>query len=110
MEHEEYLAAGQLLLFSRQGIFQARIYQGDSERRYLYRSLKTRDLELARKLASRFYYVILFRKSEQLPLRPKTFGQVIEEYISLRQAQYDRSERVEINHSNQRDLRKSLDG
>ena len=27
VEHEEYLAAGQLLLFSRQGIFQACVYQ-----------------------------------------------------------------------------------
>jgi len=101
VEHEEYLEAGRLFLYTRNGIFQARIYQGDAERRYLYRSLKTRDLELARKLASQFYYEIEFRKSEQLPLRPKTFGQVIEEYIGLRQAQYDRSQRLPINHSHQ---------
>jgi integrase len=99
VEHEEYLAAGQLLLFSRQGIFQARIYQGDAQRRYLYRSLKTRDLEQARKLATQFYYEIEFRKSEQLPIRQKTFGQVIDEYIELRQQQYDRSQRVAINRS-----------
>ena len=99
VEHEEYLEAGQLLLFSRQGIFQARIYSGDSQRRYLYRSLKTRDLELARKLATQFYYEIEFRKSEQLPIRQKTFAQVIDEYIALRQQQYDRSQRVAINRS-----------
>ena len=103
VEHEEYLEAGRVLLFTRKGIFQARIYTGDTEHRYLYRSLKTRDLDLARKLASQFYYEIEFRKSEQLPLRSKTFGQVIEEYIALRQAQYDRSQRVQINHSHQRE-------
>ncbi len=103
VEHEEYLEAGKLFLFTRKGIFQARINTADSDRRYLYRSLRTRDLDLARKLASQFYYEVEFRKSEQLPLRSKTFGQVIEEYIALRQAQYDRSERMPVNHSHQRE-------
>lgn len=40
VEHEEYLEAGLVLLFTRKGIFQARIYTGDTEHRYLYRSLK----------------------------------------------------------------------
>jgi len=34
VEHEEYLEAGRLFLYTRNGIFQARIYQGDAERRY----------------------------------------------------------------------------
>ena len=37
VKHEEYLEAGRLFLFTRNGIFQARIYQADAQRRYSYR-------------------------------------------------------------------------
>ena len=51
-EYKKLLENGDVLLFARNGIFQARVYAGD--RRYVYRSLKTTDLEVARKLALRF--------------------------------------------------------
>jgi integrase len=88
-EHKEELEDGKLLLFTRDGIFQARVYKGD--RKYIYRSLKTKKLDEARRLALRFYYEIEFRRAENLPLQQKTFNEVIDEYVALRQRQYDRS-------------------
>jgi len=55
VEHEERLEDGAVLLFSRNGIFQARIYKGEGKRSYIYKSLKTRNLEEARRLARKFY-------------------------------------------------------
>jgi hypothetical protein len=42
---------GKLVIFKRNGIYQARVYRGG--RSYLYRSLKTRELEKARKEATK---------------------------------------------------------
>ena len=47
-EFKEELEDGKVLLFSRNGIFQARFYKGD--RQYIFKSLKTRKVEEARKL------------------------------------------------------------
>ena len=69
-EHKEELEDGKVLLFSRNGIFQARFYKG--ERSYLYKSLKTHKLEEARKLATKFYYETEYKKTEGLPLQQKT--------------------------------------
>jgi hypothetical protein len=44
-DYEYVMEDGKVLLFVRNGIFQARIYKGD--RGYLYRSLKTTDLAVA---------------------------------------------------------------
>ena len=66
-EFEEKLLDGRVLLFSRNGIFQVRLYKGT--RQYIYKSLKTRDLAKARDLAVRAHYELEFRREEQLPLR-----------------------------------------
>jgi integrase len=99
IEREEYLEDGKLFLFSRQGIFQARVYKGDGTRKYIYRSLKTRNFEQARKLAIKFYYEMEFRKAEALPLQQVSFNNVIDEYVKLRQQQYDRSLIDKVNRS-----------
>lgn len=98
-EHKEQLEDGKVLLFSRNGIYQARVYKGD--RQYLYRSLKTRKLDTARKLALKFLHEVEFRKAESLPLQQKTFNEVIEEYVALRQREYDRAQTEKINTSTQ---------
>jgi len=94
-EHKEELEDGQVLLYTRNGIFQARVYKGN--RQYINRSLKTRKLDDARKLALKFYYEIEFRKQEQLPLQQRSFGDVIKEYIQLREQQFTQSQKTTIN-------------
>ena len=99
--YEEYLEDGNVFLYSRNGIFYARVYKGEGTRQYIHRSLKTRNLSDARKKAVKFYYEIEFRKAEALPLQQKTFNDVIDEYIKLRQTQYDRAQLDKINTSRQ---------
>jgi integrase len=96
-DYEEDLADGNVRLFKRNGIFQARIYKG--ERRYIYRSLKTRKLEDARRSATKFYYEIEFKKQEQLPLQQRSFGDVLKEYVRLREKDYEQSTKGKANTS-----------
>ena len=57
-EFEEKLLDGKVLLFTRNGIFQVRLYKG--KRQYIFKSLKTRDLAKARDLAVRAHYELEF--------------------------------------------------
>jgi len=98
-EYKEELENGKVLLFSRNGIFQARVYQGS--RKYLYRSLKTRDVADARRLALKFLYEIEFKQEQNLPLKYKTFNDVIDEYVHSRQREYERAQLVVINSTTQ---------
>jgi len=93
--YEEDLEDGKVRVFTRNGIFQARLYKGD--RQYIYRSLKTRKLDEARKLAVKFFYEIEFRKQEQLPLQQRTFSDVLNEYVRMRQKDYEQSTKTATN-------------
>ena len=73
-DHSETLAGGKLLLFTRNGIFQARVYRG--ERQYLFRSLKTTDLKQARNLALRFLHETEFKQTAGMPLQQLTVAAV----------------------------------
>lgn len=75
------------------------MYKGD--RRYIYRSLKTRDLTKARERAIKFFYEVEFKLEQGLLVRQKSFADVINEYVVLRQRQYDRSQSDVINTSKQ---------
>jgi integrase len=97
--YEERLLEGRLLLFSRNGVFQVRVYKGD--RRYIYKSLKTGDLKTAREEALRVYYEIEYRKRERLPLQSKRFGDVLREYVLFRRQQNQRGTHSESNKKNQ---------
>jgi integrase len=99
VEYEEKLLEGKVLLFSRSGVFQVRLYKGD--RRYIYRSLKTRDLKAAREEAVRAYYEVEFRKREQLPLQSKRFADVLNEYVLFRRRQNQRGTHKQSNKRNQ---------
>lgn len=94
-EYEEDLEEGKVRVFTRNGIFQARIYKG--ERQYIYRSLKTRKLEDARKLAVKFFYEIEFKKQEKLPLQHRSFGDMLNEYVRLREKDYEQSTKTTAN-------------
>jgi integrase len=96
-EHKEELEDGKVLLFTRNGIFQARFYKGD--RAYIYKSLKTKKLDEARKLAIKFFYETEYKKSEGLPLQQKSFADVMREYTAHRQLQYDQSLLGNVNAS-----------
>jgi integrase len=98
-EHRELLEDGKVLLYTRNGIFQARVYRGD--RRYISRTLKTVKLEEARRLARRFFYEIEIKRDEGLPLQTRTFALVINEYTMLREREYERSKMSKINDSTQ---------
>lgn len=97
--YEEKLLDGKVLLFTRNGIFQVRLYKG--KRQYIYKSLKTRDLAKARDLAVRAYYELEFRKEEQLPLQIKRFSDVLNEYERLRESQNKRGTYRHSNKANQ---------
>jgi integrase len=96
-EHRELLEDGKVLLYTRNGIFQARVYRGD--RRYISRTLKTVKLEEARRLARRFFYEIEIKRDEGLPLQTRTFALVINEYTTLREREYERSKMSKVNDS-----------
>ena len=98
-EFREELEDGKVVIFSRNGIFQARFYKGD--RQYIFKSLKTRNVEEARRLGLKYLYETEFKQREGLPLQQKSFNDVIDEYIALRQSQYDKSKAVKTNSSSQ---------
>lgn len=83
--YEELLKEGKLRLYTRNGIFQARVYIGD--RRYLTKSLKTRKLDEARELADNFWHDIRVKREQSLPIKGKRFSEVIAEYLKLRKSQ-----------------------
>lgn len=89
-DSEELLGDGKVLLFVRNSIYQARVYTGD--RGYLYRSLKTKDLAEARKRAVRLLHETEYKQAEGIPLSQITMVQLIDEYVALRQTQYDQSQ------------------
>jgi len=96
-EFKEELEDGKVLIFCRNGIYQARFYKGD--RKYIYKTLKTRKVEEARKLALKYLHEMEYKQREGLPLQQKSFGDVIDEYIALRQSQYQKGLDVKTNSS-----------
>ena len=96
---EEKLMDGKVLLFTRNGIFQVRLYKGS--RQYIYKSLKTRDLSKARDKAMRAYYELEFRKEQNLPLQQKRFSEVLNEYEQFRAAQNTKGTHRHRNKANQ---------
>ena len=99
LEYAERLLDGKVLLSTRNGIYQVRLYKGN--RQYIYKSLKTADLARARDLATRAYYELEFRKEQNLPVQQKRFGDVIDEYIQLRRSQFERGTYGDVNKANQ---------
>lgn len=88
-EFRELLEDVKVLLYVRNGIFQARIYKG--ERSYLYRSLKTNKLDEARKAALKLAHIVEYKQEEGLPLTQHSLSQVIDEYIEFRDKDYKQS-------------------
>lgn len=89
-DYREELEEGKLLLYLRNGIFQARVYIGD--RKYLHRSLKTKHLDVARKNAVKLCNITEHKIEQGEPLSQITMAKLIDEYVALRQKQYDQSQ------------------
>jgi hypothetical protein len=68
---------GKLQLRTRSGIWQARIYLGQG--RYLWRSLKTYNFQLATQLATKLFYETKFKLDQGLPTHEHGFETVIHE-------------------------------
>ncbi len=96
-EITEELEDGKLYLFQRNGIFQARIYIGN--RKYVWKSLSTRDIKEARSKGLRLLHEIEYKQTEDLPIQQKTFNAVINEYVAYRQNDYERCLQKKVNSS-----------
>lgn len=105
-DYEEVMEDGKVLLFVRNGIFQARIYKG--ERKYLYRSLKTVDLAVARKEALRLLHEVEFKQREGLPLTQISMSQLIDEYVKMREDDYKLSLNIKQTASTQQHTSKYM--
>lgn len=83
MDLKRRLEDGKLVLFKRGGIWQARIAVVD--RRYIYRSLKTSDEAKAVTAGRRLFYQTELKLEQGLPVHLRTFLQVIDEYVEMRE-------------------------
>ena len=81
------MEGGKLVLCLRGALYQARVRLRSGK--YIWRSLKTGRIEIARALALKFLHEIEFKQERGLPMFDSTFGDVIDEYVALRQKQHD---------------------
>ena len=88
-DYKEVLEDGKLLLYVRNAIFQARVYIGDGK--YIHRSLKTANKADARKAAVKLLNITEHKQEQGYPLKQLTFSQLINEYVAMRQKQYEQS-------------------
>ncbi len=72
-----------LLLYRRNGLYQARIHLGKGE--YLHRSLKTANTAQAERLADDLWNDTRYELKKGLPVRKRTLNAVLDEYIRLRE-------------------------
>jgi integrase len=73
---------GRLVLYERNGIWQARIKPEKGP--YIWRSLRTSSLDKAREAAKRLYYRIELQVEQGLPVQRRTFAAVMDEYEAAR--------------------------
>lgn len=83
----ERLEDGRLVLFPRNGIWQARIHLGAG--RYVWRSLRTTERAEALREGMRALDQIDLKRSAGLPLRSRSLDQVIAEYLLARAQDHD---------------------
>ena len=71
----------------RDATYQARIYVGP--RQYVWRGLKTDQLEVAKRAALKLLHEVEFKQHHGLSIFNRSFAEVIDEYVALRQRQHD---------------------
>jgi len=82
------MEGGKLVLRLRGSLYQARVLVGPNK--YVWQSLRTDELEIAKPAALKFLYEIEFKKAHGISISNRTFGDVIDEYVAWRQKQHDR--------------------
>ena len=83
MDDARYFDNGRLVVFRRQNIFQARTLLPNG--RYAWRSLRTRDQELAINKAWKLHHTLAERCEQGLPITAKAFNAVIDDYVAFRE-------------------------
>jgi len=83
MDDEIRLEGGKLVLFRRNGIWQARIAIGN--RRYLWKSLKTANEAEATRAATKLFHRTEHKLEEGLPVQSRSLSSVLEEYETYRE-------------------------
>jgi len=83
MDDKRVLEDGKLVLFRRNGLWQARIPVGSG--RYIWRSLKTSDEAKAAALGRKLFYQTDAKLAEGLPVHSRTLNAVIDEYVAMRE-------------------------
>lgn len=83
MDDEIRLESGKLVLFRRNGIWQARIAIGN--RRYLWKSLKTANETEATRAATKLFHRTEHKLEEGLPVQSRSLSSVLEEYETYRE-------------------------
>jgi integrase len=74
---------GKLVLYRRNGIWQARLHLGGNN--YLPKSLKTANTEDAKRLGEELWHDTRYELSKGLPVRKRTLNSVLDEYIRFRE-------------------------
>jgi integrase len=83
MDDEVRLEGGKLVLFRRNGLWQARIAVGN--RKYLWKSLKTSNEAEAKRAGLKLFHQIEYKIDEGLPVQSRSFNDVIDAYIDYRE-------------------------
>lgn len=83
MDDQRVLEDGKLVLFRRNGIWQARVAVGVN--RYLYRSLRTSDEAKAIPAGRKLFYQTEVKLAEGLPVHNRTVNSVIDEFVTMRE-------------------------
>ncbi len=81
------LEGGKVVLSLRGRSYQARINVGP--RQYIWRGLKTDQLEAAKRAALKLLHEIEFKQEHGLSIFNRSVGEIIDEYVALRQSQHD---------------------
>ena len=84
MEGARYFEDGRLVIFRRSGIYYARLRTSGSAK-YIWRSLKTTDEQVAIQLGRRLLFQIEQRNDQGFPQKSKLFSTVIDDYICYRE-------------------------
>jgi len=83
MEELTHIEDG-LAVLKRGGTYHARVRV---DGKYVYRTLKTSDLEVAKKAALKLQHKFEFSAQAGIPISPKNFGDVIDDYVTYREAE-----------------------
>ncbi|GLR68365.1 hypothetical protein GCM10010909_30460 [Acidocella aquatica] len=89
MDGKIRLEGGKVVLSLRGSSYEARVHV--APRQYIWRGLKTDQLEVAKRSALKLLYEVEFKQRNGLSIFNHGFSAVIDEYVALCQKQHDRA-------------------